>query len=171
MRLYQHGADWARPLAKQRHGMDGLRSREIVAANGEIDPAAQRHRATSRNQMQRNIRMARLKIRKPRNEPAHQKGRLAGDHQRRRERLFSNIANGALNETKTFAHRSRQFSPGVGQIYATVAPFEQRHAEIVLDETNRPADCTMRQVQDVCGAAETFQSGRRLEAAKCSQWW
>jgi hypothetical protein len=67
------------------------------------------------------------------------------------------------------AHRTRQLAPSLVEKHTTAAPLEQRHPQVILQQTHRTADRAMGQVQLLGSATEVLPARRSLETAQRQQ--
>ncbi len=70
---------------------------------------------------------------------------------------------------QTVVNGLRQLAPRFGQEDTTAAPLEQRHTQIVLEQTHRATDGAVRQMQFVGRPAEMLMARRGLETKQRHQ--
>ncbi len=114
--------------------------------------------------------VARLEVWPARDQPAHQQGRLAGQHPALLlARAGAQIGNALAHQIQPLANGLGQCAALGSQKDAPAAPLEQRQAQVVFQQPHGAADGAMGQVQLVCSAAEVFQPGCSLKAAQRQQ--
>nr|WP_254696109.1 hypothetical protein [Lysobacter enzymogenes] len=156
------------PLVEQMLRVHLAAPGKIVAADRQVD-LAEPDRAAAGHPLQGDLRMRGLERRQPRNQPAHQQGGFARQHQRRLARRLAQFAHGRREQVERGGRGVAQALAGRGQVHALAAPLEQRHAKRVLDRAHRPAERAVGQVQLLRGAGEAAQARGRFEAAQRAQ--
>ena len=142
---------------------------EVIAADGEIDAAAKAEGAAPRHQMDVQLGVQGLKCGPARDQPAHQQGGLAGEHQRLGAALLAQRLGRFPDLAQPLPDRLIEPLTRLGQEDPALAPLEQPDAQVFLQQAHRPADGAMGEVQLVGGAAEVLGAGRHLEAAQGRQ--
>lgn len=103
------------------------------------------------------------------NQPAHQQGRFAGQHQGRGLVRRSQFACGGVDQVEGMLHAVQQFAAGLGEKYPVAATLEQPRAEVFFQGAHGTADGAVGQVQGFAGAGEALQASSGLETAQGAQ--
>ena len=162
-------ADRAGPLLEQQLAVQILGPVEVVAPDGEIDAAVEAEGAAPRHQMHIQLGVQGLEGGPARDQPAHQQGGLAGEHQRLGTALLAQGLGRLADATQPLPDRPIEPLACLGQEDPTLAPLEQPDPQVFLQQAHRPADGAMGEVQLVGGVAEVLGAGRHLEAAQGRQ--
>ncbi len=162
-------ADRPGQLLEQRLAVEFGWPLEVVAPDGEIDAAAEAEGAATGHQVHVQLGMQGLEGGPARDQPAHQQGRLAGDDQRRRPSLPAQRLRRLADAAQPLPDRLIEPLTRLGQKDPALAPLEQHDPEIFLQQSYRPADRAVGEVQLVGGAAEVLGAGRYLETAQRGQ--
>lgn len=118
---------------------------KVIAADDQIDAAVKRKRPTGGHQMNRHIRLPGLEIRPARNQPAHQQGRFARQHQTLATARFgTHFMRSAAHQAQAVLHRLGKFAAGVRQENAAAAALEQGQPQFIFQQPHRAADRTVR---------------------------
>ncbi len=111
--------------------------------------------------------MQRLKAAPARYQPAHQQGRLAGQH--RGARLSSAVTqrlNGLVHEIQPLTDRACQDASCTIEKNPLPSPLEQWHAQVVFQQPHGAANGAVGQMQFLRRLAEILQARSRFEATQ-----
>ena len=139
---------------------------KVVAPDGEIDAAAKAEGAAARHQVYVQLRVQSLEGGPARDQPAHQEGGFAGEHQRLGTALLAQGLRRLADAAQPLPDRLIEPFTRVGQKDPALAPLEQHDPQILLEQSYRPADGAMGEMQFIGGAAEMLGAGSHLETAQ-----